>query len=417
MPKKITFDNNEFDGTIEYLYDASGTKLRKIVTDNTTSPTTVTTTHYLDGFQYIDDKLEFFPTAEGYVKATHTSSGGLGGGTTSYNYVFNYTDHPRLREEGNIRLRYALNEDNWMVILEEDHYYPFGLKHKGYNAENYVFISFGGGPVQLIPTNPNLLETYKYKHQGQERQDEFGLNWDSFKWRNYDYAIGRFMVIDPLASEYAYNSPYAFQENKIGLGRELEGLELVSERSKDGKSVTLTYNVKPVNNTAYANAPGTMLSNKDFNTLIQARADQTEATMSGQTTNGETVTVNVVFDDDATIIWEYNTTIDTEGTATGEDAAFKEMSPGKTTEIGNTQNNRTQVNVYSTLNGEGGKVNITPSGLEKSTTTGTHEDGHVVGGTHNDIPGNVMNTPNAGTNMTQEQRTQMLKLVEEQQPK
>lgn len=68
---------------------------------------------------------------------------------------------------------------------------------------------------------------YKYKYQGQERQDELGLNWDSFKWRNYDYAIGRFMSIDPLAESYTYNSPYAFQENKMGMGRELEGLELI----------------------------------------------------------------------------------------------------------------------------------------------------------------------------------------------
>ena len=72
LPKKIIFEN---ENTIEYLYDASGTKLRKIVTDNTTSPTTVTTTHYLDGFQYIDDKMEFFPTAEGYVRVTHCGYG------------------------------------------------------------------------------------------------------------------------------------------------------------------------------------------------------------------------------------------------------------------------------------------------------------------------------------------------------
>jgi hypothetical protein len=34
------------------------------------------------------------------------------------------------------------------------------------------------------------------------------------------------MSIDPLAEEYTYNSTYAFQENKMGMGRELEGLEL-----------------------------------------------------------------------------------------------------------------------------------------------------------------------------------------------
>ncbi len=36
------------------------------------------------------------------------------------------------------------------------------------------------------------------------------------------------MSIDPLAEDYPYNSTYAFQENKMGMGRELEGLELVS---------------------------------------------------------------------------------------------------------------------------------------------------------------------------------------------
>jgi len=39
--------------------------------------------------------------------------------------------------------------------------------------------------------------------------------------------LGRFFNIDPLAESYAYNSPFAFQENKMGMGRELEGLELI----------------------------------------------------------------------------------------------------------------------------------------------------------------------------------------------
>jgi hypothetical protein len=65
------------------------------------------------------------------------------------------------------------------------------------------------------------------------------LNWDSFKWRNYDYAIGRFMCIDPLAEKYTYNSPYAFAENRVIDGRELEGLEWVDA---DGYKV---YNTNP----------------------------------------------------------------------------------------------------------------------------------------------------------------------------
>ena len=71
------------------------------------------------------------------------------------------------------------------------------------------------------------MSSYKYKFQEQERQEELGLNWDSFKWRNYDYAIGRFMNIDPLTEEYHTWSPYAFSGNRVIDARELEGLEPV----------------------------------------------------------------------------------------------------------------------------------------------------------------------------------------------
>ena len=97
-----------------------------------------------------------------------------------------------------------------------------GLQHGSYNTPARDYRPIGDArEIETVDRNP-----YKYKYQGQERQYELNLNWDSFKWRNYDYAIGRFMSIDPLSEEYVYNSPYAFQENKMGLGRELEGLEL-----------------------------------------------------------------------------------------------------------------------------------------------------------------------------------------------
>ena len=141
--------------------------------------------------------MQFFPTAEGYVKNTPVGS------TNAYSYVFNYTDHL-----GNVRLSYTKNTTtNVLTILDENNYYPFGLKHSPYN------------PITPTPD-------YKYKFQGQERQDELGLNWDSFKWRNYDYAIGRFMCIDPLAEKYPYNGTYNFSEDRVIDGRELEGLEV-----------------------------------------------------------------------------------------------------------------------------------------------------------------------------------------------
>jgi hypothetical protein len=48
----------------------------------------------------------------------------------------------------------------------------------------------------------------------------------NFTYRMHDPRIGRFFAVDPLFREYPYNSTYAFQENKLGLGTELEGKEL-----------------------------------------------------------------------------------------------------------------------------------------------------------------------------------------------
>lgn len=44
----------------------------------------------------------------------------------------------------------------------------------------------------------------------------------------HDPRVGRFFSVDPLASEYPHNSPYAFSENRVIDGVELEGLEYKS---------------------------------------------------------------------------------------------------------------------------------------------------------------------------------------------
>jgi RHS repeat-associated protein len=92
-------------------------------------------------------------------------------------------------------------------------------------------LSLAGDHKQTLGRRKKRAGTYKYKFQGQERQDELGLNWDSFKWRNYDMAIGRFMSIDPLTEKYMDWTPYAFSGNRVVDSRELEGLEPVASRT------------------------------------------------------------------------------------------------------------------------------------------------------------------------------------------
>ena len=122
--------------------------------------------------------------------------------------------------------------------MEENHYYPFGLKHGTYNAirKDVKYKEQAASKKEVKQVVPEAVK-FKYYYQEQERQDEFGLNWDSFKYRNYDYAIGRFMSVDPLAEKYAYNGVYNFSENRVISARELEGLEGVDFRMRLNEAV------------------------------------------------------------------------------------------------------------------------------------------------------------------------------------
>ena len=132
---------------------------------------------------------------------------------------------------GNTRITYSDDDNNGSIdasseIRREQNYYPFGLEHKGYNTGMYGA--------------KNNLKTY----QKQEFTEDLGLNTHEWKYRVSDPATGRFWQIDPLAESYTYNSTYAFQENKLGIGIELEGLEVKRFKSgirKVGKGVNRAY--------------------------------------------------------------------------------------------------------------------------------------------------------------------------------
>ncbi|MFC6096433.1 DUF6443 domain-containing protein [Flavobacterium qiangtangense] len=203
LPVKIKFGSEA--KKIEYLYGADGAKLKKTVTDGAV----VSVTDYMDGFQYVGGQLDFFPTAEGYVKCVALNSrGGSFEAFPSFNYVFQYKDHL-----GNVRLSYGLDPmSNSVAVMEESHYYPFGLKHQSYNAVEKVHVPVEGtdGYYTSVALEFSQNNTYKYKYNGKEFQDELGLNLYDYGARNYDPAIGRWMNIDPLAEKMRRWSPYNY---------------------------------------------------------------------------------------------------------------------------------------------------------------------------------------------------------------
>ncbi len=102
-------------------------------------------------------------------------------------------------------------------------FYPFGFMEEGR-------FFFGG--------------KNRWGMQGQERDDEIrGLaNIINYKYRMYDPRSGRFFAIDPIAAKYPHNSSYAFSENRVIDGVELEGLEFLPiNRSDDIKRAEVAY--------------------------------------------------------------------------------------------------------------------------------------------------------------------------------
>ncbi len=194
LPKKIDFETNDpntFSGKyIRYFYDATGVKLAKSVQEENVSGLSYT---FYNG-AYIYEKssgssttnLKFISQPEGYIEPDN--QGG-------FDYVYQFKDHL-----DNIRLSYIDSDGNGSIdsnteIVEENNYYPFGLKHKGYN---------------------NVVSGSEYKYEtfnGKEIEESLGLNVYEMDWRQYDASIGRFNIIDSYA-EFMYDqTPYHFSYN------------------------------------------------------------------------------------------------------------------------------------------------------------------------------------------------------------
>ncbi|WP_299610451.1 DUF6443 domain-containing protein [uncultured Aquimarina sp.] len=202
-------------GNISYIYDATGMKLKKIVSGGSSL-----TTEYAGNYIYENGQLQFMSTAEGYVEPVFASNGVA---ISSFDYIYQYKDHL-----GNIRLSYADKDDDGKIdvlrndvdvdgdndyaneILEENNYYPFGLKHEGYNS-------------LITSTNPAL----KYKYNGKELNEELGLDWHDYGFRNYDPSLGRWMNIDNLAEQYQSMSPYNYTMNNPVFFVDPDGQEVI----------------------------------------------------------------------------------------------------------------------------------------------------------------------------------------------
>ncbi|WP_421876469.1 DUF6443 domain-containing protein [Marinoscillum sp.] len=184
-------------GTIQYIYDAAGTKLRKYYDKNSGADET---TDYLGGIHYKDGALDFIQHAEGRARKSGSS----------FAYEYNLTDHL-----GNVRV--TVNSAG--TVVQRDDYYPFGG----------TFNSYVSGQENL------------YKFNGMEEQKSTG--WYDFGARMQDPWLGRWFAIDPMAEKYHDWSPYNFTMNNPILFIDPTGME--GENSNDSTETESTTEIIP----------------------------------------------------------------------------------------------------------------------------------------------------------------------------
>lgn len=169
------FGEIERNVNTQYTYSANGKKLRSQYTYfvNKSQTEIKRITDYLDNFQYENGVLQFYANEEGYYDFVQNR------------YIYNYKDHL-----GNIRLSYYKQAGGTARILEENNYYPFGLRHTGYT--------------------PITNSTYRYKYNGKEVQDS-GMY--DYGWRQYMPELGRWNGMDQFSEKFHFASPYAYVLN------------------------------------------------------------------------------------------------------------------------------------------------------------------------------------------------------------
>ena len=121
-------------------------------------------------------------------------------------------------------------------IVSANDYYPFGMG---------------------MPERKFSSDSYRYGFNGKENSPEINSGAISFEARIYDSRLGRYFSVDPLASDYSWQSPYAYHRNCptsladfLGMGdpptsTKNDALNRITELSKNLKQSSHFKNVKP----------------------------------------------------------------------------------------------------------------------------------------------------------------------------
>jgi RHS repeat-associated protein len=230
LPQVITFTGGR---TIQFVYDASGAKLKKITNDNGT----IVTYDYINGAEYKNNVLQRFAHSEGsvarnsygafeheYVLRDHLGNARVTftDGTNKGDAYYDWNLWPNYYVDPNVGNTTGYNDGiiTSADIKQVNNYYSFGLNMEG---------NWQGG----------AQGDNKYQYNEKELNTDFGLNWNDYGARMYDAAMGRWLGVDHLAEKYNIISPYSYVANNPIRAVDPDGADIIVINGRDGKQADL----------------------------------------------------------------------------------------------------------------------------------------------------------------------------------
>ncbi len=219
-------------GTAYYRYDSGGNRVRKVIVNGSVKKERL----------YVDDWELWQQSSSGTVQTeretlsisddqksflqleTLTIENGSAVSAPVTNWRYQYDNHLGSA---------CLELDGTASVISYEEYFPFGVT--SYRSGKSI----------------SEVSLKKYRYCGKERDEETELYY--YGARFYAAWIGRFISVDPLASDYPQLSPYNYASNNPVTHKDVDGMQNGDEETVDDMENTQAGNPPPVHSSLAGN--------------------------------------------------------------------------------------------------------------------------------------------------------------------